>query len=111
MNFNEILKDISKNYTIKPKASNVVEIVVNKGFNAFNYYFLAIRKEEDLCILTDFSNTLKCINISPNKVDEILQKYPTASLVDETIILPYKNVESVNEYICLLDEITANKNN
>ena len=111
MTFNEILKELSKKYTLAPKANNVVEIVINKGFTALNYYFLAIKQEDQNIFITDYANTLECLNISKDDIIKILKNHPTASLCDETIIMPYKNENSVAEFINILDEITNKANN
>ena len=105
MEFNEVIKELSKKYEVLPKANNFAEIVVNKAFNTLNYYFLAIKQEELSVFITDCANTLECLNLSPEQVNNILNCHPTAILDDETIIMPYKNENSVAEFIQILDQI------
>ena len=104
MNFNEIVKELSKNYTLMPKASNVVEIVVNKAFNTTSYYFLALKQAELGIVLTDYANTFECVG-NLEVIEKSLKNHKDATLCDETIIMPYKNPNSVEEYIKILDEI------
>ena len=111
MEFNKIIKELSKKYQILPKASNFAEIVTSKAFNALNYYFLAIKQELGCVFITDCANTLQCLNLNPEQVNNILNSHLTIYLDDETIIMPYKNENSVAEFIQILDRIAnyANK--
>ena len=112
MTFNEILKELSVKYELAPKACNFTEILVNKAFDVYNYYFIALKNDNGNIYLTDCANTLECVNISKDDVVKILKDYPTASLLDETIILPYNNIFSVEEFIEILDKISKiNKDN
>ena len=105
MTFNQAIEEIKKYYPIYQRALDVVEIKVSKLLNLCNYYFIALVSYNGTLILTDIATTVEVFpDVTENEWIEICKKY-NMSWNDWHIECEYTGIESLNNFIKLLDDI------
>lgn len=104
MNLNEAIQLINTRYKTYQRATDVVEIQVNKSLNLNNYYYIALTQFNGKLILTDIAETANILyDITEDQWKTLCEKY-NITFNDWHLETEFKTLADLDRFIALLDE-------
>ena len=104
MNLNEAKQIINTKYKTYQRATDIVEIQVNKLLNINNFYYIALTPFNGKLILTDIAESANILyDITEDQWKALCKKYGVA-FNDWHLETEFKTLADLDRFIALLDE-------
>lgn len=109
MDLKQATEIINQKYKTYQRATDVVEIVVNKLLDLNNFYYIALVQMDGFLVLTDIAESANILDhISEKQWIELCEKY-NLKFNDWHIETRFNGLDDLERFISLLDEASEIK--